>query len=89
MGQSLHTALAEEGSLSMMAVLQLAHRIVSVLVCVCACRDVCSPLRQCAGPSWQVDVLHYIHSNEYVHADLNAENIYITPGPQSQVGGAL
>lgn len=25
----------------------------------------------------QLDVLQYIHSNEYVHADINAENIYI------------
>ncbi|XP_048887430.1 inactive serine/threonine-protein kinase VRK3 [Brienomyrus brachyistius] len=26
-----------------------------------------------------LDVLEYIHENEYVHADINAENIYITP----------
>ncbi|XP_056268817.1 inactive serine/threonine-protein kinase VRK3 isoform X1 [Pseudoliparis swirei] len=32
-----------------------------------------------------VDVLHYIHSNEYVHADINAENIYIKTGQKSQV----
>ncbi|XP_062242563.1 inactive serine/threonine-protein kinase VRK3 isoform X2 [Platichthys flesus] len=32
-----------------------------------------------------VDVLEYIHSNEYVHADINAENIYIRPGQTSQV----
>ncbi|XP_041791239.1 inactive serine/threonine-protein kinase VRK3 isoform X2 [Chelmon rostratus] len=32
-----------------------------------------------------LDVLQYIHSNEYVHADINAENIYITPGQKSQV----
>ncbi|XP_069549649.1 serine/threonine-protein kinase VRK3 [Brachyistius frenatus] len=32
-----------------------------------------------------IDVLQYIHSNEYVHADINAENIYIKPGPKSQV----
>ncbi|XP_029986873.1 serine/threonine-protein kinase VRK3 isoform X2 [Sphaeramia orbicularis] len=31
-----------------------------------------------------LDVLEYIHSNEYVHADINAENIYIKPG-QTQV----
>ncbi|XP_049455178.1 inactive serine/threonine-protein kinase VRK3 [Epinephelus fuscoguttatus] len=32
-----------------------------------------------------LDVLQYIHSNEYVHADINAENIYIQPGQKSQV----
>ncbi|KAF0043230.1 hypothetical protein F2P81_004567 [Scophthalmus maximus] len=32
-----------------------------------------------------LDVLQYIHSNEYVHADINAENIYIRPGQASQV----
>ncbi|CAB1451936.1 unnamed protein product [Pleuronectes platessa] len=32
-----------------------------------------------------LDVLQYIHSNEYVHADINAENIYIRPGQTSQV----
>ncbi|TKS70125.1 Ras-related protein [Collichthys lucidus] len=32
-----------------------------------------------------LDVLQYIHSNEYVHADISAENIYIKPGHKSQV----
>ncbi|KAM4593502.1 serine/threonine-protein kinase VRK3 isoform 1-T1 [Odontesthes bonariensis] len=32
-----------------------------------------------------LDVLEFIHSNEYVHADINAENIYIKPGQKSQV----
>uniref|UniRef100_A0A8C3GBV3 VRK serine/threonine kinase 3 n=1 Tax=Cyclopterus lumpus TaxID=8103 RepID=A0A8C3GBV3_CYCLU len=32
-----------------------------------------------------LDVLQYIHSNEYVHADINAENIYIKTGQKSQV----
>ncbi|KAM9409227.1 serine/threonine-protein kinase VRK3 isoform 5-T9 [Pholidichthys leucotaenia] len=32
-----------------------------------------------------LDVLLYIHSNEYVHADISAENIYIKPGEKSQV----
>ncbi|KAF7660587.1 hypothetical protein LDENG_00279250 [Lucifuga dentata] len=32
-----------------------------------------------------LDVLEYIHSNEYVHADIHAENVYIKPGEQSQV----
>jgi len=33
----------------------------------------------------QLDVLEFIHSNEYVHADINAENIYIKPGQKAQV----
>ncbi|XP_029935488.1 serine/threonine-protein kinase VRK3 isoform X2 [Myripristis murdjan] len=32
-----------------------------------------------------LDALEYIHSNEYVHADVQAENIYIMPGEKSQV----
>ncbi|KAM9860959.1 serine/threonine-protein kinase VRK3 isoform 2-T2 [Aulostomus maculatus] len=32
-----------------------------------------------------LDVLEYIHSNEYVHADINTENIYISKGEQSLV----
>ncbi|XP_004543112.1 serine/threonine-protein kinase VRK3 isoform X1 [Maylandia zebra] len=32
-----------------------------------------------------LDVLHYIHSNEYVHADISAENVYIKQGQRSQV----
>ncbi|KAK9542728.1 hypothetical protein VZT92_000566 [Zoarces viviparus] len=32
-----------------------------------------------------LDVLQYIHSNEYVHADINAGNICIKPGQKSQV----
>ncbi|XP_072320621.1 serine/threonine-protein kinase VRK3 isoform X2 [Eucyclogobius newberryi] len=32
-----------------------------------------------------LDVLLYIHSNEYVHADINAENIYIDQGQGPQV----
>lgn len=32
-----------------------------------------------------LDVLQYIHANEYVHADISAENIYIKPGQKSQV----
>lgn len=34
---------------------------------------------------FQLDVLRFIHSNEYVHADINAENIYIKPGQDAQV----
>lgn len=37
----------------------------------------------------QLDVLQYIHSNEYVHADINAENIYIKQGEKSQVRNIL
>lgn len=32
-----------------------------------------------------LDVLEYIHSNEYIHADINAENIYIKSGQPAQV----
>ncbi|XP_061599878.1 inactive serine/threonine-protein kinase VRK3 [Cololabis saira] len=32
-----------------------------------------------------LDALQFIHSHEYVHADINAENIYIKPGQKSQV----
>ncbi|XP_058485509.1 inactive serine/threonine-protein kinase VRK3 isoform X2 [Solea solea] len=32
-----------------------------------------------------LDVLQYVHSNEYVHADINADNIYITAGHTAQV----
>lgn len=32
-----------------------------------------------------LDALEYLHSNEYVHADINAENIYIKAGQKSQV----
>uniref|UniRef100_A0A3Q2QK17 VRK serine/threonine kinase 3 n=1 Tax=Fundulus heteroclitus TaxID=8078 RepID=A0A3Q2QK17_FUNHE len=32
-----------------------------------------------------LDVLEFIHSNEYVHADINAENVYIKAGQRSQV----
>ncbi|KAI3377875.1 hypothetical protein L3Q82_009011, partial [Scortum barcoo] len=32
-----------------------------------------------------LDALQFIHSNEYVHADINAENIYIKHGQKSQV----
>uniref|UniRef100_A0A8C6LEY7 VRK serine/threonine kinase 3 n=1 Tax=Nothobranchius furzeri TaxID=105023 RepID=A0A8C6LEY7_NOTFU len=32
-----------------------------------------------------LDVLQFIHSNEYVHADVNAENVYIKPGAKSEV----
>ncbi|XP_067853951.1 inactive serine/threonine-protein kinase VRK3 isoform X2 [Heptranchias perlo] len=32
-----------------------------------------------------IDVLEYIHENEYVHADIKAENIYVNPGDLEQV----
>uniref|UniRef100_A0A674MHF1 VRK serine/threonine kinase 3 n=1 Tax=Takifugu rubripes TaxID=31033 RepID=A0A674MHF1_TAKRU len=32
-----------------------------------------------------LDVLHYIHTNEYVHADVNAENIYIQDGGKTEI----
>ncbi|XP_029354545.1 serine/threonine-protein kinase VRK3 isoform X2 [Echeneis naucrates] len=31
-----------------------------------------------------LDVLQYIHSNEYVHGDISAGNIYVKQGPMSQ-----
>lgn len=34
-------------------------------------------------------MLQYIHSNEYVHANINAENIYIKQGEKSQVRHTL
>ena len=33
----------------------------------------------------KIDVLMFIHSNEYVHGNINAENIYIKTEGQSQV----
>ncbi|XP_055755548.1 inactive serine/threonine-protein kinase VRK3 [Salvelinus fontinalis] len=32
-----------------------------------------------------LDVLEFIHENEYVHADIHAENIYISPAQQTKV----
>ncbi|XP_059848762.1 inactive serine/threonine-protein kinase VRK3-like isoform X2 [Hypanus sabinus] len=32
-----------------------------------------------------IDVLEYIHANEYVHADIKAENIYVNPNDLEQV----
>ncbi|XP_078400332.1 serine/threonine-protein kinase VRK3 isoform X2 [Cetorhinus maximus] len=32
-----------------------------------------------------IDVLEYIHTNEYVHADIKAENIYVNPNDLEQV----
>ncbi|KAL1007295.1 hypothetical protein UPYG_G00084640 [Umbra pygmaea] len=32
-----------------------------------------------------LDVLEFIHTNEYVHADIHAENVYISPAQQTQV----
>lgn len=84
MGRSLHSVIEEENKLlSEEDVLQLTCRIVSGLLfpswfyqlawavlvkcdfffCVCVC--------------FQLDVLQFMHSNEYVHADVNAENVYI------------
>ncbi|XP_055010511.1 inactive serine/threonine-protein kinase VRK3 isoform X2 [Boleophthalmus pectinirostris] len=60
MGHSLLSLMNKQNrSLSEVTVLQLACRI--------------------------LDVLLYIHSNEYVHADINAENVYINQGQGSQV----
>ncbi|XP_078256481.1 serine/threonine-protein kinase VRK3 isoform X2 [Rhinoraja longicauda] len=32
-----------------------------------------------------IDVLEYIHANEYVHADIKAENIYVNPSDRERV----
>ncbi|KAM6943505.1 serine/threonine-protein kinase VRK3 [Xenentodon cancila] len=32
-----------------------------------------------------LDVLQFIHSNEYVHADISTENVHIKPGQKTQV----
>ncbi|KAL4613667.1 inactive serine/threonine-protein kinase VRK3 [Arapaima gigas] len=32
-----------------------------------------------------LDVLEYIHENEYVHADIHAENVYVNPANATQV----
>ncbi|KPP70836.1 hypothetical protein Z043_110298 [Scleropages formosus] len=32
-----------------------------------------------------LDVLEYIHENEYVHADIHAENVYVNPADTTQV----
>ncbi|CAB1339376.1 unnamed protein product, partial [Coregonus sp. 'balchen'] len=60
MGQTLQSFMDEgEGILSEKVVLQLACRVLDVLV--------------------------FIHENEYVHADIHAENIYISPAQQTPV----
>lgn len=37
----------------------------------------------------QLDVLQFIHLNEYVHADITAEHVYIRRGEKSQVRNIL
>lgn len=88
MGGSLQSFLEEEKKLlSEATVLQLACRIVGVRLCR---PESLSTLKAnidsalFSGPP-QLDVLHYIHTNEYVHADVNAENIYIQEGGQTEV----
>lgn len=99
MGQSLRSVMEEEDELlSEKAVLQLASRIVSVnllffqttfnlqvIVEVVFYLSHHKMHRKLISFSLQIDALQYIHSNEYVHADINAENIYIKPGQKSQV----
>lgn len=89
MGCSLQSVLEEENEpLSERAVLQLACRIVSTAL---VDEDNLHPLSKIIllklnmSACSQLDVLEFIHSNEYVHADINAENIYIKPGENSQV----
>lgn len=88
MGQSLQSVMEEEDELlSERAVLQLACRIVSVFqtIILIFVKTTFPPHLINVSSSLQLDVLQYIHSNEYVHADINAENIYIKPGQKSQV----
>lgn len=90
MGCSLQSVLEEENELlSEKAVLQLACRIVSVILLgrnglLCSQENIFFCKMWHVG-SFQLDVLEFIHSKEYVHADVNAENIYVKPGQKSQV----
>ena len=34
---------------------------------------------------FQLDVLEFVHENEYTHADLHAENIYVSSGSHPKV----
>lgn len=88
MGGSLQSFLEEEKKLlSETTVLQLACRIVSVRLCnpegLSALKANIDSALLSDQP--QLDVLHYIHTNEYVHADVNAENIYIQEGGKTEV----
>lgn len=48
-----------------------------------------TPNRQKRFSPLQLDVLQFIHLNEYVHADITAEHIYIRQGEKTQVGSIL
>lgn len=52
-------------------------------------RDAHSPNRQKHFSPLQLDVLQFIHLNEYVHADITAEHVYIRRGEKSQVRNIL
>lgn len=87
MGGSLQSFLEEEKKLlAETTVLQLACRIVGVRPC--NPKSLTTPkanIDLALFSDHQLDVLHYIHTNEYVHADVNAENIYIQEGGKAQV----
>lgn len=79
MGRSLHSVIEEEIKLlSEEDVLQLSCRIVSDLFPSWFYQLGSAVLVKCDfSLSFQLDVLQFMHSNEYVHADINAENVYI------------
>uniref|UniRef100_A0A6D2XRL8 VRK serine/threonine kinase 3 n=1 Tax=Takifugu rubripes TaxID=31033 RepID=A0A6D2XRL8_TAKRU len=88
MGGSLQSFLEEEKKLlSETTVLQLACRIVGVRLCNPESLSTLNAYLDSAlfSDQPQLDVLHYIHTNEYVHADVNAENIYIQDGGKTEI----
>ena len=46
--------------------------------CVCVCNH------ECVFPLVQLDVLEYIHSKEYVHADIKGSNLLIGHKPTTE-----
>lgn len=88
MGGSLQSFLEEEKKfLSETTVLQLACRIVGVRLCNPESLSTLNANLDSAlfSDQPQLDVLHYIHTNEYVHADVNAENIYTQDRGKTEV----
>lgn len=88
MGGPLQSFLEEEKKLlSETTVLQLACRIVGVRLCNPKSLTTLNANIDSAlfSDHPQLDVLHYIHTNEYVHADVNAENVYIQEGGKTEV----
>lgn len=85
MGRTLHSLTEDEDDLlSEKDILHLAYRIVSVLEPFVLVHHI-NPTNLPMSFTLQLDVLQYMHSNEYVHADVNGENIYIQQGQKSLV----